>query len=453
MSGKSLAWRERRLGYRRHKRNEKAVSPVVATLILILIAVAAAAALYLWLTGWQGSVTSSIGKPSIPSDLKFSIGGSTTVYPLSQLAIKWYEQNNTNNNITDQQGGSVAGVEAWCLGHVDVAAASSSFTTSQLIGDGCSASLADNAVQTVVAVDGLVGIVSTKNPGVWTHATAAPAGKVPSADISFNATTMYALYAAASSKTPVTNTLAYPGQAGPAYTLPNWLCGTTAVSPADTLYKTCLLEGVANGGNHGFTFGVIPFPAGCNVALALPVVGGCVWGTLNTNTTATYDRADSGGTEQGFSQKYLAIPKDGSSNSCGTDNQLESCNIIATHHEVGNVLVAAGVAADPNGIGFNSYGQASANPGVIIGGYQGLAAVGQTQQTTPILPTIPNVLGTYKGTVTGAASYQPWRVLEYVTNGVPPVGSIESNYIQFVLGSSVNQALGVQTGYISLYAA
>src|SRR5208282_1405097 len=107
------------------------------------------------------------------------------------------------NNITDQQGGSVAGVEAWCAGQVDVAAASSSFTTSQLIGDGCSSAQADNAVQTVVAVDGLVGIVSSKNVGVWIKALPAHAGTVPSVDVSFNATTMYALYAMASTKTPV----------------------------------------------------------------------------------------------------------------------------------------------------------------------------------------------------------------------------------------------------------
>jgi len=55
--------RQRRQSFRRLHGEKKAVSPVVATLILILIAVAAAAALYLWLVAWQGGVTKGIGSP------------------------------------------------------------------------------------------------------------------------------------------------------------------------------------------------------------------------------------------------------------------------------------------------------------------------------------------------------------------------------------------------------
>jgi flagellin-like protein len=55
---------KRRRDYRRLRQQSKAVSPVVATLILILVAVAAAAALYLWLTGWQNGITSTIGTPT-----------------------------------------------------------------------------------------------------------------------------------------------------------------------------------------------------------------------------------------------------------------------------------------------------------------------------------------------------------------------------------------------------
>ncbi len=76
--------RERKLRYLRGLRGEnKAVSPVVATLILILIAVAAAAALYLWLVAWQGNITGGIGQPGAQTTV--SIGGSTSVYPFSQL--------------------------------------------------------------------------------------------------------------------------------------------------------------------------------------------------------------------------------------------------------------------------------------------------------------------------------------------------------------------------------
>jgi len=463
---KSVAQVERRLRFRRRMANEKAVSPVVATLILILIAVAAAAALYLWLVGWQGGVTKSIGSPTVPSDLKFSIGGSTTVYPLSQLAIQWFEQNNTNTNITDQQGGSVAGAEAYCQGQVTVGAASTSFTTAQLAGDGCSGALASATVQTVVAVDGIVGIVSAKNPGIG---NGHPTYEVPDANVSFNASTMFALYYAASSGTSSTNTGAFPGEGAPgAYTYPAWLCGAaapagwTAQRPASGAGSTAVYQNCPVSQGHPIVWSNIPFPAGCDVTKPTGgTAGGCYWPFANTNNTATYDRQDSSGTEQGFTQKYLLIPKDGASNSCGTDNQLESCNIIATHHEEGNPLLASAVAGDQNAVGFNSYGQAAAqaalSPAVIIAGFQSTITssngISNTIQPVPVTPTVTNVLGAYRGTVTGAAAYGAWRVLEYLTDGTPATGSVVANYLNFVLGPEVNLNLATATGYISLYAA
>ena len=460
---KSATCTERRLRFRRHRKNEKAVSPVVATLILILIAVAAAAALYLWLTGWQGGVTKSIGSPTIPSNLKFSIGGSTTVYPLSQIAINWFEQNNTNTNITDQQGGSVAGAEAYCAGQVEVGAASTSFTQAQLTGDGCSSALSTATVQTVVAVDAIVGIVATTNPGIGTHSVY----QIATTNVSFNATTYYALYALSSSTVPSTNTGTFPGQGSSSvYQVPPWLCGPSAPAAWTSQkpavgnpghvdnYENC----PAVGAGKGLNWSNIPFPAGCNNAVAPPTANACTYPFGNGNVTTTYDRQDSSGTEQGFSQKYLQIPKDGSGNSCGTDNQLESCKIIATHHEEGNPALAAGVAGDKNAIGFCSYGQAIAQPGLILAGYSNDIGSGNSldtiaQQGGVVFPSVVTVLQDgYRG-VSPSAAYGPWRVLEYLTDGTPTPGSVISNYINFVLGPEVNLNLATETGYISLYAA
>ena len=91
----------------RQIRDGKAVSPVVATLILILVAVAAAAALYLWLVAWQGNVTGGIGSPSAQSTL--TIGGSTSVYPFTQVAVQQFQQNNSNIVISNNQGGYEGG--------------------------------------------------------------------------------------------------------------------------------------------------------------------------------------------------------------------------------------------------------------------------------------------------------------------------------------------------------
>ncbi|MCI4373195.1 MAG: hypothetical protein L3K02_06085, partial [Thermoplasmata archaeon] len=98
------------------------MSPVVATLILILIAVAAASALYLWLVTWQGSITGGIGNQHVQSTL--TIGGSTSVYPFDQVAVSWFEQNETDVAVTDSQGGSGAGMLAVCNGADQVGAAS-----------------------------------------------------------------------------------------------------------------------------------------------------------------------------------------------------------------------------------------------------------------------------------------------------------------------------------------
>jgi flagellin-like protein len=439
MSGKGVTKIERRQRFRRVKRKERAVSPVVATLILILIAVAAAAGLYLWLTGWQANVTKSIGQPSIPT-AQFSVGGSTTVYPLSELAISWFEQNNSGTKITDQQGGSVAGAEAYCHGQVTVGAASSSFTTAQLEGDGCSTALATATVQNVVAVDAIVGIVNSANTGVG-----GGAGQVSASSISFNASVMLALYLADSS-TPF-----YQNVAGGlnSYTAPAALCGAGPVigytgTPA---YGACSSPFYG----HSFEWSQIPFPAGC----AVPTAGemnftACHYMTANTNHVNAYDRQDSSGTEQGFTQKYLLnganLAKDGSGNSCGTDNQLESCGITVTH-ELGNPALAAAVAGDKNALGFNSYGQATAQSGVTIASYM------SSSNSAPVFPTAGLVLGAYRGTVSASNAYGPWRPLEYLTDGTPTNGSIVSNYLAFVGGPEVNLNLGAATGYISLYAA
>ena len=116
---------ERGQRFRRFRRGEnrrRGVSPVVATLILILIAVAAAAALYLWLVVWQGSVTSGIGSPG--AQYTVTIGGSTSVYPFDTYAVTQFEQNNSDVAVSNNEGGSGAGMLSVCSGQVDIGTAS-----------------------------------------------------------------------------------------------------------------------------------------------------------------------------------------------------------------------------------------------------------------------------------------------------------------------------------------
>jgi len=64
-------------------RKNKAVSPVIATLLLILIAVATAVLVYVWVTGYATSVTSS-GTPELREKIKIEAvkyeGTTLTIY-------------------------------------------------------------------------------------------------------------------------------------------------------------------------------------------------------------------------------------------------------------------------------------------------------------------------------------------------------------------------------------
>lgn len=143
-------------------REKQAVSPVVATLILILVAVAAAAALYLWLVAWQGQVTGTIGQPNVQSSL--SIGGSTTVFPVTEKAIPWFEANNSGVKIADNPGGSGAGELALCShsGAIDIAAMSRPMKAAEL-------TLCPTAVQTVIGYDAVTATVTAASTGATTN--------------------------------------------------------------------------------------------------------------------------------------------------------------------------------------------------------------------------------------------------------------------------------------------
>jgi flagellin-like protein len=156
---------ERSQRFRRAWRGEnrtRAVSPVVATLILILIAVAAAAALYLWLVVWQGNITGGIGNQHAEPTLQ--IGGSTSVYPFSSLAATWFEQNNTDVVVSDNQGGTGAGMVALCEGNVDLGASSTPQTVSTLESSyGCSSTYASTITIDTIAYDAVDVVTSTTN--------------------------------------------------------------------------------------------------------------------------------------------------------------------------------------------------------------------------------------------------------------------------------------------------
>jgi flagellin-like protein len=423
MSEKNVNARGRRLRYLRRLRREKkrAVSPVVATLILILIAVAAAAALYLWLVAWQGGITKGIGSPG--AQYTISIGGSTTVYPLDQVAIPWFEQNNTDVVVTNQPGGSGSGTIAACSGAIDIGASSSVWNSAQLAGDGCPASV----VQTPVGYDGVIAIVSASNP--TQVAAAADAGGFTSTEqyggLSFNQSLLSAIYECNGDGT---------SYGSGTYTLPSWLAPTYHSST-----NSC--------GGLAFTWSEIPQPAGCT--LSMP----CQYSTASNakDPILLFHRADNSGTEQSFVSLLMGT-------TCGADqdNELASCGITNITGETGNPLLLTSVGASANGLGFNSYGiyeSATNNGGAVLLSFAG------PKQATPVTANAGSILlgvtdrcgnSGQPACTTSPAQYFGWRQLDYITVG-SPTGESE-RFIQFVTGSSVNQELCLITGYLSIYS-
>jgi flagellin-like protein len=442
MSEQSRKRTERSRMYRRRLDKSRAVSPVVATLILILIAVAAAAALYLWLVSFQGGVTKSIGNPGTQCTLE--IGGSTTVYPLTQIAITQFEQNNSGISVCAQQGGSTAGILSLCQGQgVDIAASSSYQTAATLSADGCP----NNIVQTTIGLDAAVAITDSSNPvitqlngltwkspsgvadpianGVITFTPLGQAVTTTEPVFSFNQSTLDAIYSIASTTTPI--------PPATVYTSANW----------PTWMGTVPAQGTAP------TWSNVAFPAGCLIGQTTPTTTGvaCQY-PASAAPIKVYERSDNSGTEDGFATKLLGI-------TCGSDHQLQTCD-INVNTATGNPGMITAVNSNAASLGFASYGfttqpGAGVSDGAYLGSPKNLAGTSLGAQDAALLPTVANTQAGYSATASTSPNsvYAGWRVLEYVTIGTPS-GEAEQ-FINFVSGTQVNLELTAATGYVSLY--
>jgi flagellin-like protein len=458
-----------RRGYRRFQKERKAVSPVVATLILILIAVAAAAALYLWLVAWQGGVTSGVGSPSAQTTI--TIGGSTSVYPFSQLAVTQFQQNNTDIAVSLNQGGSGPGMLSVCAKNVDIGEASALETVAQLQqpvsagGYGCAQSPAP--VITTVAYDAVDVIVASAN----THGL-----------VSIASDTLLTIYEANAGGHG-----AFTGSAPGGYTFPQTqgvsYAGTVTTGmvwdqvPACLVGQTCggvvqAAAGVPAGANTGTGMAACASgndicgtttPCGFTVC-AGPFAGSAVAITgAATDAIQPWTRADISGTTQSFSARLLGIGDSAGTTAglgfsgCSPDGQLNSCGLAipAAQQGEGNPGVIAGVAAHPDAIGYASDGLArvgssgvtcssSASPCI------GFASVGQT---TAVMPTTGGGGTIANGILSAGAAtsqYQGWRPFEYVTLG-QPTGEVQ-RFIQFVMQPANNQNFATESSEVSIYS-
>ncbi len=475
MNDKRVKLRERARSYRRKLRGEnKAVSPVVATLILILIAVAAAAALYLWLVVWQGNITNGIGTQHAEPTL--TIGGSTSVYPFDSLAVTQFQQNNSDVVISNNQGGSGAGMLAVCAGQVDLGAASFPVDVPTLESSyNCAAQYASTTVITTVAYDAVDVITSTTNNHgllsinydtlalVYQDASYAAGGNPTLLSTTENGVTISTLVAAAAIPTAgvidwsqipaavegvtIGTTLQQPTTAGAGV---GAACGTGALANTE-----CYPVASGTTSTCGFTV--------CATG-AVPIV--------------TYARSDASGTTQSFEARLidaasntkfatasqLNSPGSAGFTGCGSSNYISDCGYVATDTANGNPGVISGVASNSAAIGYASDGLARASgSGVTFYPFTGVgqtaASDGSTANPTwygGILPTTGGsgtIANGIKAPTTSAdytVGYLGWRPFDIVS--LTPLSGVAQEFVTFVMDPANNLNLASESQEISVYS-
>jgi ABC-type phosphate transport system substrate-binding protein len=470
--------RERKLRYLRGLRGEKkhaAVSPVVATLILILIAVAAAAALYLWLVAWQGNITGGIGQPGPASTV--SIGGSTSVYPFTQAAANWFEQNNSDVTISVNQGGTGAGMLAVCSGNVNVGEASSLETVAGLqSADGCPQTPgitittigydAVDVITPVANVHGLVSISYDTLTAVYDGASTSAATLVP---------TTYAGVAVTGvpfAEAPFSTHAALAWSQIPAAVAGATVAGCTGVETVSTVAATgtTAQTGAACAAPDANDYYQVDTAASsCGYTI-------CAGGATGTALVVPVERSDASGTTQTFEARVLgATSATGFATTftglgfsgCGSNNLLADCGINVPTTGNGNPGVISAVASNANSIGYASDGLARApTSDVTCEGVAtaacgiGLETPGQAAAVQPALGATGSIAG---GIINGGfgpagvttkltpdQSYAGARPFEMVTLQ-PPTGEVQ-RFIEFIVDPANNINIASFTGEVSIYS-
>jgi flagellin-like protein len=486
MSEKSVMRMERRQAYKRSWRKargeQKGISPVVATLILVLIAVAAAAALYIWLIGWQGGVTSTIGKPTVQQG-GFTIGGSTSVYPFSEIAVTSFEQNNSGVSISNNQGGTGAGMLAVCAGAVDVGAASTAETAAGLVAsDGCAAQYEATITITTVAYDAvdvitpvandhaLVSISSDTLAAIYDGSTIANGGTPTLNSGTINGVALTAAnFGGATWITAGHVNAALEWQDIPACVVGTANCGGSGVTEATA---TAVGAGAACGGGTDICAG-----GGGDSPCGFAVCAGpftAIGPVASTDIIHTLSRSDASGTTQTFEARVLAASSSTAFatsfaglgfSGCGGNNLLSDCGLSSTATGVGNPGVIAAVAANPDALGYASDGLARATgSGVTCEGVAtaacgiGLETPGQGVALQPSLGATGTIaagvilggFGPSGVTTTATVGYSGDRPFEYVTLAAP-VGLV-AQYYTWVTDPANNQLFATESGEVSIYS-
>lgn len=405
---------------RKLAKNARAVSPVIATLMLVLVAVGSAGVFYVWQSGWQETTTDSIEDTDMRATLK--IGGSSTVYPVSILAAEAFMVDHPQYNIEVQKGGSDSGIIGAGEGILDIGAAS------KAMDDDYKAKY-PNAVETIIGYDGVVvvvpdgnshGLVSIDrdilaqiydlNSGMDKLASH-PLDEDSDLTIQWNEVPKTALPKASTlDVTAATGQTADPQLDDGNY----WIDYADGAAPEGLTYVT------VSGGS-----GVIEIGGPADDQSDVDHWDVCT-GTVDVQV---YDRAEHSGTEECFCKKILA-------KLLGSELTMSE---DTGHSATSNQELVTSISDDVDALGFMSFGLAGAESGKTSDLEQiPFSPSGVTDD--PGLPTYEDI-----ATSTWVGS----RPLVYITDGEP--SGIADLFINYVLLSQNNQDFCGATSYVSIY--
>jgi len=376
-------------------RDENAVSPVVATLLLVLVAAGAAIGFGVFLNGFQKNTQSQVQTSNNKETL--AIAGSTTVTPMVQASIANFEAAAKTVTVQLSSVGSGSGIRALCSGNADIAMSSKPVgVEASGIPGADQATCPDtnhDGVQDAgkslqlfpVAIDGIVMI--TKDTS---HCAAG---------LTLTQAVVRELYRVNGEGSTATGNTASNTP----------VVGLAAPSASGKYAWQDLLTGCA----------------GAAVASGAP----------NTGAIVVYQRKDAGGTEDAFCTLIAdqTIPSGQSALCSGGELKLAGTTTACD----GNPALEACVAADANGLAFMSYGNSKTSSNKI-------AAYGTT--TNVIVPSDGKVKDGARGVSGG---YDASRKLWLITAGAP--NSVEQQYLDFfVNNASNNKAFANAAGFLGI---
>lgn len=455
---------------RNFSKASEAVSPVVATLLLVLVAAGAAIGFGVFLNGFQKNTQSKVSGEA-PAEV-LHIGGSSTVFELTEKALPTWNSAHPSIKIDDQEGGSDAGLIAICHQSVDIGASSKPFpktgtpslascpvdSTGTLIpgktmqefivgydgvamawnkvsGHCTGMALTTPAVRELYAVNGAGQAATADDAAVTDAVTTSGSTTITSAGNHF-----------ASSQ--VGKVVSLPGIPAGAYVVSVASGGGSAVvsqaATATNAAAAATISAIVSGGPTG--------AGGLYSWKDLQTGKECTGSDGSTNVVKLSGRSDNSGTADGFCNKVLGFKKDGVHCTNDASDQPVQTYYTKVNYQLGNDGIQTYLDNTPDALSYIGFGIVANDNNLGAASLNGVAPSAATIKAAAADSIFGKTDKACDQTVIAqpAGEYCAVRPLEYVTAGTP--SATEQLFLDFMLQTLNNVNFCKLAGYVSIYA-